>query len=177
MTHVVDTNVLIAASAHAVLPEQRDATPGDIGLRKKVYTWLDELSRSDATIVLDYQFGIQGEYQNKLDDQDFGIQVIIDKQNRNQVIWVSVEYDEDRYALLPPELDGCRWDRSDKKFGSAAFQAKSVTDHVNIVNASDTDWYDVHAVLAAHAIGLHQLIDAWCRAKYREKNGCEPPAV
>lgn len=175
MNHVIDTNVLIVASAHAVLPEPRDATPAEPELREEVFKWLSQLDGTDAAIVLDYQWKIRGEYENKLGEQDYGIQVIQAKFDRDQVIMVSVEYDADGYGILPGSLASCRWDNSDKKFGCAAFEAREAAEPVEIVNASDTDWYDVQAVLASEQIGLRQLTDCWCRARYRAKKGHEPP--
>ncbi len=37
MNHVIDTNVLIIASAHAVSPEPRDATPAEPELQEQVF--------------------------------------------------------------------------------------------------------------------------------------------
>ncbi|NKC14498.1 MAG: hypothetical protein GKR94_20635 [Gammaproteobacteria bacterium] len=136
-----------------------------------------DLETQDAAIVLDYRWKIRGEYENKLTEQDYGVMVVQAKCDLDQVVWVSVEYDEHGHGVLPAALAACRWDNSDKKFAGAAYEARQVVAPVEIVNASDTDWYDVTAVLAAERIGLRQLIDGWCRTRYREKNGHEPPVA
>lgn len=52
--YVVDTNVLIAASAaNPVHPKDIDATPRDPAMRLKVWLWLDEFNSSTSRMVLD----------------------------------------------------------------------------------------------------------------------------
>ena len=52
--YVVDTNVLIAASAaDPVHPKDIDATPTDPTLRMLVWKWLSEFEQSDCRLVLD----------------------------------------------------------------------------------------------------------------------------
>ncbi|OYT94491.1 MAG: hypothetical protein CFE49_17945, partial [Pseudomonas sp. PGPPP3] len=81
--YVVDTNVLIAASAgHPVNPTDIDATPDDPLLRTKVWQWLDEFHSSPTRLVLDLGGEIFGEYCRKLGFNDFGRQVVIDKWSR-----------------------------------------------------------------------------------------------
>ena len=51
--YVVDTNVLIAASAaDPVHPKDIDATPPDPLLRQQVWEWLDRFQQSDSRLVL-----------------------------------------------------------------------------------------------------------------------------
>ena len=177
MNRVIDTNVLIVASAHAVHPAPHHATPTGPELREQVFNWVSQFAADDATIVLDSDFEIRGEYDGNLSWQDFGTQVLQSKYDRNLVVWVVIAHNEDGFASLPASLDACKWDSSDRKFGCAAFEARKTVEPVEIVNASDTDWYDVAPCLAAEEIGLRQLIDGWCRNKYRMKNGHEPPAA
>ena len=52
--YVVDTNVLIAASAaDPQHPKDIDATPTDPALREQVWYWLDQFQQSSAHLVLD----------------------------------------------------------------------------------------------------------------------------
>lgn len=71
--YVVDTNVLIAASAaDADSPIAKDATPKDPRLRMQVWEWLSAFQRSSKRLVLDGQGRIYKEYTNKLGFNDFG---------------------------------------------------------------------------------------------------------
>ena len=61
--YVVDTNVLIAASAaDPVHPKDIDATPADPKLRKVVWEWLYAFEQSDSRMVLDLEGRIYDEY-------------------------------------------------------------------------------------------------------------------
>ena len=52
--YVVDTNVLIAASAvDANSPIEREATPDDPDLRQKIWQWLYDFQQSGSFLVLD----------------------------------------------------------------------------------------------------------------------------
>jgi hypothetical protein len=65
--YVVDTNVLIAASAgDPANPTDIDATPHDPLLRRRVWEWLDAFQASDSRLVLDHGQEIYDEYQHKL---------------------------------------------------------------------------------------------------------------
>ena len=76
--YVVDTNVLIAASAADPMhPKDIDATPADFTQRKRVWQWLDDFQASSSRMVLDFAGGIYDEYNNKLGFNDFGIQAIV----------------------------------------------------------------------------------------------------
>lgn len=174
MNHLIDTNVLLAASAH-VADDDRDVTPPDPRDREKVYLWLDAFVRSDELWVLDGVGEIFKEYNKKQSHQDYSLLALLEKQSRSQVVDVDVEFDQHGHAVLPAHLGEIRWDKSDKMFVAAGLQVVAMGDPVQIVNSADTDWYDVAHVLHAEGIGLIHLIDEWCRSKYREKYGCEPP--
>lgn len=174
MNHLIDTNVLLAASAY-VAEDLRDVTPKDTCERETVYLWLDAFVQSTATWVVDGPGKIIEEYNKKQSHQDFSLLALLDKQSRNQVLDVDVEYDRDNYAVLPERLSSVKWDNSDKMFVAAGLQVVAYGEPVRIVNSSDTDWYDVANALVNENIGLLQLIDPWCRAKYTEQNGREPP--
>lgn len=174
MNHLIDTNVLLAASAY-VADDDRDVTPQDPRDREKVYHWLDAFVSSNELWIVDGAGRIIDEYHNKQSHQDFSLLALLDKQSRSQVLDVEVEYDRDGFAVLPSHLAAVKWDNSDKKFVAAGLQMVALEEPIQIVNASDTDWYDVANALDGEKIGLLQLIDDWCRAKYRDHNGHEPP--
>ena len=103
--YVVDTNVLIAASAAD--PQQLkdiDATPADPGLRLQVWAWLDRFRSSEARMVLDTDNKIFEEYTNKLGFNDFGIQVVMHKWSTAATDDVTVQYDADGHGVLPSSL-------------------------------------------------------------------------
>ena len=78
--YVVDTNVLIAASAADPLhPKEIDATPDDPAMRLKVWKWLNEFDTGPSRMVLDSRGRIYEEYLNKLGFNDYGIQVVKNK--------------------------------------------------------------------------------------------------
>lgn len=63
--YVVDTNVLIAASAaDPQHPKDVDATPEDLSLRLKIFCWLDEFRASSSRLVFDDAWKIYNEYRN-----------------------------------------------------------------------------------------------------------------
>ena len=100
--YVIDTNVLIAASAamamrsgKPLLPHHQEVTPQDAGQLEKVLDWLLAFEQSDSRLVLDNAGLINVEYHHKLDFYDYGIQVVMLKLSREQI-----------EAQLYSELDG-----------------------------------------------------------------------
>ena len=99
--YVVDTNVLIAASAaDPIHPKDIDATPADPLLRMRVWQWLDTFQSSPSRMVLDLAGGIFDEYNKKLGFNDFGIQVVMHKWSTAAVDNVDVAYDEYGHGIL-----------------------------------------------------------------------------
>ncbi|MEO5326979.1 MAG: hypothetical protein H7829_01925 [Magnetococcus sp. THC-1_WYH] len=81
-TRVVDTNVLLVASAaDAGSPFDPEATPVDDKELEVVLNWLIQFEKnSSCHIVLDNQWQILGEYEKKLDThQDYGYRAITAK--------------------------------------------------------------------------------------------------
>lgn len=168
--YVVDTNVLIAASASdPVHPKDIDATPDDPALRAKVWAWLDAFQQSDARLVLDLAGEIYGEYTHKLGFNDFGIQVVMHKWSTAAVDNVPVDYDQDGHGVLPASLDAVVHDKADKKMVAAALAAQAQFGEGCVAFAGDTDWHDWEAALSAHQVLLEPIIDAWSRQKHAEK--------
>ena len=105
--YVVDTNVLIGASAiNPDTPIAQDATPKDPALRLLVHAWLTEFESSRTRMVLDWQGKIQDEYGNKLGFNDYGRQVVLQKMSTSAVDFVDVLYDDDGHGYLDD-----RWHR------------------------------------------------------------------
>lgn len=169
--YVVDTNVLVAASAaDPVHPHDVGATPDDPLLRLQIWQWLDHFQQSDSRLVLDLAGEIFHEYQQKLGFNDFGIQVVMHKWSTAAVDTVAVEYDVDGAAVLPPELAVVVHDMADRKMVAAALAALERFGQTCVAFAGDTDWHDWEQALRAHHIELEPLIEAWSRKKHADKH-------
>lgn len=167
--YVVDTNVLIAASAgDPVNPKDIDATPDDPGLRLQVWQWLDSFQQSNARLVLDRTGKIYDEYNNKLGFNDFGIQVIMAKWSTSAVDHVAVDYDTDGHGVLPDSLSVVH-DNADKKMVAAALAAYDAFGESCVAFAGDTDWHDWEEILLQHNIMLEPIIETWSRQKHAAK--------
>jgi hypothetical protein len=157
--HVVDTNVLLVASAaHPYSPFDDSHVPPD--LREQVLDWLlafrDDPSRR---IVLDMGMKIYDEYRNKLTDQDLGLQVVKHLMGDPELVVVS--FDSDGYAVVPDALAGL--DRSDRKFAAVALGATRPT---TVVNCADSDWIDVESACVELGIRVEHLLEPWLRATH-----------
>lgn len=168
--YVIDTNVLIAASAAvAPCPEAWDATPKEPEVRKQVWDWLVEFEQSVARLVLDFTGGIEGEYRRNLGFGDFGLQVLQSKWDHCAVDLTEVDYDEHGDGVLKAPLDAVIHDRQDRKMVAAALDAVDRYGETAIANAGDIDWYDWEAALAAAGLDVEQIIPEWSRATYEAK--------
>lgn len=168
--YVVDTNVLIAASAaDPVHPKDVDATPADPALRLQVWQWLSEFQQSDARLVLDSAGEIFKEYERKLGFNDFGIQMVMHKWSTAAVDDVPVDYDADGYGVLPESLADVIHDAADRKMVAAALAAHALHGEGCVAFAGDTDWHDWEDALALHQVVLEPLIAAWSRARHAQK--------
>ena len=168
--YVVDTNVLIAASAaDPQQPKDIDATPSDPSLRLQVWEWLDQFRSSDARLILDTDSKIYDEYTNKLGFNDFGIQVVMHKWSTAATDGVLVHYDADGNGVLPASLAPVIHDLADRKMVAAAMEATRVFGVAPIAFAGDTDWHEWEDILLRHGIELEPLIEQWSRAKFAKK--------
>lgn len=170
--YVVDTNVLIAASAVEPSPQRDiDATPKESAWRQKVWLWLDEFNQSDSRLVLDDKLRIFDEYQNSrhLTHQDFGIQVVMHKWSTSAVDSVPVEFDAEGHGVLPETLAPVIHDLADRKMVAAALAAHTHFGEGCVAFAGDTDWHDWEQALAEHQVLLEPIIEAWSRQKHAEK--------
>jgi len=168
--YVVDTNVLIAASAmDSDSPVARDATPDDPDLRMQVWEWLSAFQNSPSHMVLDGQGEIEKEYANKLGFNDYGRQMVIHKWSTCAVDLVDILFDDDGYAYLDENLAALIHDTSDRKFVAAALAAIDGCGECLIANSGDTDWYDWEEVLRTVGVEVEQIIPEWSRQKWLEK--------
>lgn len=172
---VVDTNVLIvASSADESSPFQPDATPiQEHALRQKVLDWLEAFENDPQRhAVLDWDWHVCGEYQNKLTEQDYGWLALMSKKDRNEVVWVGLEMDADGHAVLNDELTMAVTDLADRKMVAAALAAQKEGVKTQLTNACDTDWLDCQAVLKRHGTEVeHLLLHEWLQAKWQHKHG------
>lgn len=118
--------------------------------------------------VLDWDWLICGEYQNKLTDQDYGWLALMAKKDRDEVVWVGLATDADGHAMLPDSLADSITDLADRKMAAAVLKAQGEGHPSNLVNACDTDWLDCAAALVDHGIGVEHVIEDWLRAKWEK---------
>jgi len=137
--YLIDTNVLIAASA------------------------------AMARLVLDVAGAINIEYHHKLDFHDYGIEVVMAKLYRDEVDRVQVDYDQDGAGILPQPLDEVVHDLADRKMVAAALQALNLPGSSAIVFAGDTDWHDWETELTRTGLSLLPLLPDWSRTRHAEK--------
>lgn len=178
--HLIDTNVLIVASAaDCGSPLSDDCTPVDEGeLRLKVLSWLQEFHGSDRKVILDFEWRIISEYKGEnrrtpLTDQDYGLQVILHKHSTGQTEPVMLAWDENRNAVIPDHtLHGLIHDPADRKMVAAVLKAGGAANGCNLINACDTDWYDWEEPLLRAGVEVEQLIgEEWCRPRWERKRG------
>jgi hypothetical protein len=171
--HVVDTNVLIVASAaDDGSPFQPDATPiEEAQLRQQVLNWLMAFEQDPQRhLVLDYHWLIAGEYQNKLSEQNYGWLAIMAKHDKGQVIWVGFELDDAGDAILKEPLASAVTDRADRKMVAAVLEAQQQGHSCHLVNACDTDWLDCEAALNSAGIEVQHLLREWILAAHANKH-------
>lgn len=161
---VLDTNVLLVASAAHPYSPWDDANHVPAEEQKKVFDWLAEF-RIDASrnIVLDDLFTIYEEYRNKLSDQDYGLQVVHEKM-QSALRQVDLEWDDENYAVVPDAFQ--TFDRSDRKFLAVALSDPKT---IAIVNAADTDWLYFEKELEAAGVEVVHVIEDWLRKQKANK--------
>ena len=172
--HVIDTNVLIVASAaHGTSPFAEDATPVDRAeLRSAVLAWLIQFEQSQRCIVLDYKWEIVGEYRgdnrrDRLTEQDYGMQLVLQLWSTGRFCGFLLEYRADGSAHIGhPGLDLVITDIADRKMVAAVLAGGASSGGCSLVNACDTDWYDWQVEMEAADVYVEQLIHDWCFEKW-----------
>lgn len=163
--HVLDTNVLLVASASDPASPFNDSAHVPLAEQRTVLKWLSEFRKDRSRhLVLDSQREIMREYKKQLRKDDYGYQLFIEKLQTAR--FHPIELDETGSARLPEPLQTEVKDRSDRKFVAVALADAGES---SLVNACDTDWYDCEATLMQAGINVEQIIDGWCRVKYTEK--------
>ncbi len=156
--HVIDTNVLLVASAvHPFSPFSDTHVPPEY--RERVLNWLIAFRDSpDRRLVLDMTWKILEEYLHKMSDQDLGLQVI--HQRMVDADWVEITLDEHGFGRVPAPL--AQMDPADKKFAAAALAATRPT---TVVNCADPDWMEAAEGCAAVGLRVEELLEEWLRAE------------
>lgn len=170
--HVIDTNVLIVASAaHDDSSFPTDGTPVEKAeLRKQVLDWVMAFDQSQRRIVLDSGWEIVGEYQNKLSEQDYALQIVLQMTSSDRVSWFQLEQEADgRTRIAHVGLDPTITDLADRKMVAAVLAGGCNSGGCSLVNACDTDWYDWQDEMEAADMYVEQLIHDWCHAKWLAK--------
>lgn len=176
-SRVVDTNVLIVASAaHATSPFPEDETPiHEAQLREQALAWMEAFeSDPQRHAVLDWDWYICTEYQNKLTEQDYGWLALMRKRDKSEVVWVGIEVDENGHAVLPAVLAASVTDLADRKMVASAMAVGDDARPCKLTNACDTDWLDCADALNMAGVETEHLLEDWLRKKWAEKKAKKP---
>jgi len=166
--HVIDTNVLVVASAaHPDSPFKDSDVPDSqmaIVLAWLMAFWKD----SRRNLVLDSQGKILKEYRGKLrKGRDIGLMVVAEKLLFAR--FHEIDYDANDVGCLPPELEMVVHDRNDRKLVAVALTDLAQGLQSSIINASDGDWYDWEKALKQADVVVEQLIEDWSRPQWEAK--------
>jgi len=156
--HVIDTNVLLVASAAEPYSpfDESHVPPAE---QAAVLDWLAAFRADESReIVIDDFFEIYKEYRHRLTDQDYGLQVVHEKLQTAR--FVGLEWDADGMAVVPPAF--AAFDRSDRKLLAAALVDPAA---ISIVNAVDSDWLEIETELREAGVTVVQVLDLWLRAQ------------
>ena len=173
--YLVDTNVMLAASAVSELSNQAvRAMPHEIELREMIYEWLADFDQSDRRIVLDEEGLVRDEYERNmpfnLREQEYGMQVLQSKLDRNLADYVpidSLKANGEHIAVLAPAHEALVTDREDRKWVACALAAQILFDQVPpIVYGAETDWFIAEEQLRGIGLCFHRLLpDDWYTSK------------
>ena len=169
--YLVDTNVMLAASAVSELSNQAvRAMPQEIELREMIYQWLADFDQSDRRIVLDEEGLVRDEYERNMPfnsrEQEYGLQVLQYKLDRNLVDYVpidSLEANGEHIAVLDPIHEAIVMDREDRKWVACALAAQILFDQMPpIVYGAETDWFIAEVPLKEIGLCFQRLLpDSW----------------
>lgn len=166
--HIVDTNVLCAAST--IDSDSRfkgtDHVPEE--QQRRVLDWLMAFHKDTRRIlVLDTAWRMIDEYKRNLGESaenNIGMRVVYEKMSTAR--WLDVPCDAAGREQLPQDLDDAHDYRGDRKLIALALADKN---NSTIVNACDTDWYDWDSALSTYGIAVEQIIGDWCRVNWEHK--------
>ena len=169
--YLVDTNVMLAASAVSELSNQAvRAMPQEIELREMIYEWLADFDQSDRRIVLDEEGLVRDEYERNmpfnLREQEYGMQVLQSKLDRNLVDFVhidSLRANGEHIAVLAPAHEALVTDREDRKWVACALAAQVLFERMPpIVYGAETDWFIAEEQLGGIGLLFQRLLpDNW----------------
>lgn len=166
---VIDTNVLLVASAHHSVSIETPVM--DRNVVRRVFEWIKSFREDrNRKLVLDLRQTIQEEYYRNLPKESYGRRMVIEKFNTTSVEIVQLTYwrnGAEQVAHLPdPKLDANFHDLGDRKLVAAAHQADAP-----IVNATDGDWTEprVEAGLRELGIQVVQLLSEQERRALKQR--------
>lgn len=183
MLFLIDTNVMMAASAHDN-PFSRlmaDAEPPDPGLREIIFNWLKEFEQSEDGILFDTENLIRDEYDRnmryntELPGQEYGQLVIQHKLDKGLVDFVPIEVSQaegEPIAVLSADLTVIVTDRADRKWVAASMVSISDLDQAcPIVYGAESDWFLIEEDLHPYGIKFKRLLpEDW----YTSRHGGNP---
>lgn len=180
MPKLIDTNVMLAASAiHSDLSALvEDASPPDPELREMVYRALLAFEESDELLVLDEEGLIHAEYErnmpfnHRMHSQEYGMLVLQNKQDRNQVSWVTIDVLEgngERLGVIDEELAKIITDREDRKWIASALSHDVLYGQVpHIVYGAESDWYVIEDSLISRGFLFERLLpEEWYQSRHQ----------
>jgi hypothetical protein len=169
---VVDTNVLVLASALEEGWSRPRVPTSDLLVFKRVFDWLSAFRvDGDRPLVMDLpQRTIWGEYARNVAPEHYGMRVVQAKWDAGCLHIVTLQFESngaELVALLPDEVAAGIHDLGDRKMVAAAFEASAP-----IVNAADSDWEHPHvsAALALLGVEVVQLLTREQRAACKPRS-------
>lgn len=168
---VIDTNVLVLATA-AVEGWKCPRIPiDDPEVLKRVYEWLKQFREdSSRLLVMDFPHNeIRAEYRKKLSHQHYGPRVMQHKFDTGALKVVELDFVDngiEKVAVVFPQHEVLLHDLGDRKMIMGAFIGGAP-----IYNATDGDWTEpaVVAALADLEVEVIQLLTAQERAACKER--------
>ncbi len=170
--YVIDTNVLIAASAADPLAKGLgDTTPSEPEYQEKVLRWLQAFEQSPARMVVNFhkEHGIDAEYHGCLNGSHYGMQVYEWKLTQSLFDNVDLSFDAHGHAHLPAGWEVTIHDRADRKMVAAGFAARDEHGSCAIAFASDTDWHAWQEALERAGLCIEPVIPEWSEPRFRAK--------
>lgn len=125
--------------------------------------WMHKFVNNTDFLAVDTAYAILREYRENFAEGSLPRDYLNRIEKAERLDFVSIEFDADGFARLPETVE--MPDRKDRKFAAVAIT------HPNkppIINASDTDWQQVEAALAAFGITLIQLCSDYLERHHKD---------